>query len=63
MSKTKIGVVGAGYWGPNLIRNFYEIEGFDLQTVVELRPDRREHIQNRYPELQTTSRLSDLLEF
>ena len=62
MSGVKIGVIGAGYWGPNLIRNFHEIPEFDLQTVVELRQERREHIESRYPGLNTTADLRELLE-
>jgi predicted dehydrogenase len=45
----RVGVIGAGYWGPNLIRNFYEIDQADLQIVCDLRQERLDHIQSRYP--------------
>jgi predicted dehydrogenase len=61
MSKVKIGVVGAGYWGPNLIRNFYEIPDADMKMVVELRQERRDHIHERYPEIHITADLNELL--
>jgi len=37
MEKTKIGVIGCGYWGPNLIRNFVELSSSDVIIVSDLR--------------------------
>lgn len=56
-----IGIIGAGYWGPNLIRNFNEIEGADLRVVCDLRQERLDHIQSRYPNLPVTRDVKDLL--
>jgi len=61
VNPVKVGVIGAGYWGPNLIRNFVEIPQAELQVVAELREDRREHIQSRYPQLRTVSDFNELL--
>jgi predicted dehydrogenase len=55
MNKLKIGVIGCGYWGPNLIRNFTEIPEADLQAVVDLDPTRLDHIQTRFPQLRVTT--------
>src|SRR5690349_19474774 len=35
-----VAVVGAGYWGPNLIRNFLNHPGFDLRWVCDAKTDR-----------------------
>ncbi len=35
-----IGVIGCGYWGPNLIRNLYELEDCRLSAVCDVREDR-----------------------
>jgi predicted dehydrogenase len=56
-----VGVVGCGYWGPKLIRNFQSIPGSDLQVVADLRPDRLEHINGLYPGVKTTTEYAELL--
>jgi predicted dehydrogenase len=61
MHKVRVGVVGAGYWGPNLIRNFHEIPEAELAGVCELRPERQEHIRQRYPHVPVYTRLAELL--
>lgn len=58
----RIGVIGAGYWGPNLIRNFSEIPEAELVAVADLRKDRLTHIANRYPGTITTTRYQDFYE-
>jgi predicted dehydrogenase len=54
MEKIKVGVIGCGYWGPNLIRNFVEIPTSQVVAVADLREERLEHIQSRYPRIETT---------
>lgn len=61
MQNIRVGVLGCGYWGPKLIRNFYEIPGSDLRLVCDLRPERLEHIQNLYG-VQVTQNYQELLE-
>ncbi len=35
-----IGVVGAGYWGPNLIRNFAALGAVELVAIADRDPER-----------------------
>ena len=58
----KIGVIGYGYWGPNLVRNFSETPGITVASVADLDPKKLELVQKRYPGVKTTSRFQDLLE-
>jgi predicted dehydrogenase len=51
----KVGVIGYGYWGPNLVRNFMEAPGSTVLAVCDLRRERLVQLQNRYPTIQTTS--------
>lgn len=51
----KVGVIGYGYWGPNLVRNFMEAPGSTVSAVCDLRPERLVQLKNRYPTIQTTS--------
>ena len=52
-----IAVVGYGYWGPNLVRNFWEAPGARLVSVCDLRTERLAGVQSRYPAVEITSRL------
>jgi predicted dehydrogenase len=58
----RIGVVGYGYWGPNLVRNFAETAGAELVAVSDLDPKKLETVKKRYPTIHTTTRFQDLLE-
>jgi predicted dehydrogenase len=61
VERIKVGVVGAGYWGPNLIRNFTKIEKADMRMVCDLRQERLEHIRSLYPQVETSQKLEDML--
>ena len=58
----RVGVIGAGYWGPKLARNFHEISGSVLKWVADLRPDRLQEISLRFPDVATTSDYETLLD-
>src|SRR6266446_5023273 len=49
-----IGVIGYGYWGPNLVRNFSEVPGARVIAVSDMRSDRLAQVQHRYPAIRTT---------
>jgi predicted dehydrogenase len=50
----RIGVIGYGYWGPNLVRNLMETEGAEVVQCADKRQDRRVLAQRRYPGLKVT---------
>ena len=50
----KIGVIGYGYWGPNIVRNFMEAENSVVKAVSDMRPERLKLAKTRYPSLETT---------
>ncbi len=50
----KVGLIGYGYWGPNLLRNLHETDGVEITRCVDLRPDRRASASKRYPGLQVS---------
>jgi predicted dehydrogenase len=53
MSKPiKVGVVGCGYWGPNLIRNFRALPDCSLKMMCDLSQDRLKHLRMLYPEVK-----------
>ncbi len=57
----EIGVIGYGYWGPNLVRNFAETPGAAVRAVSDLDPDQRALVQRRYPAVHTTADYRELL--
>jgi len=57
----RIGVVGLGYWGPNLIRNLNELEGADLRWICDLDQSRLDMFGRRYPTVRATREFDDLL--
>ena len=49
---TKVGVVGCGYWGPNLIRNFNSLPNCDLKAVCDVSSERLDHMKSLYPNVE-----------
>lgn len=53
--KLNIAVIGYGYWGPNLVRNFAELEGARMHSVADLDEAALAKVEKRYPTVQTTT--------
>ena len=58
----KIAVVGLGYWGPNLVRNFVSTDGVEGVIACDTIPRRLENIKKRFPLVETSSSLDDILQ-
>ncbi len=56
-----IGVVGCGYWGPNIIRNFNGLQEAKMKYICDLDADRLQAVQQSYPGVQATSNFDDLI--
>src|SRR2546423_8923313 len=50
-----VGVIGYGYWGPNVVRNFAEVAGAQVRMVSDLSQERLSLVQARYPSITTTT--------
>jgi len=57
----KVGVVGCGYWGPNLIRNLRQSPDCQLKVICDASEQRLRHMQRLHPEVPTTSRFEDIV--
>ncbi len=57
----RVGVVGLGYWGPNLARNFNALPGVELAWCCDASQAARERIAAIAPGARTTAELTDLL--
>lgn len=58
--KKIIAVVGTGYWGKNLVRNFAELGA--LNIICDIDNDRLDHFKTKYPEILTTTSFQEVLE-
>jgi len=50
----RIGVIGCGYWGPNLIRNFSHLKDTQVVVCADLDEKRLAHMRTLYPGIETT---------
>ena len=57
----KFGVVGYGYWGPNVVRNLDQIEGSEVLAVCDKSPASRKRIQKAHPHVTVTAESADLM--
>lgn len=57
----KIGVIGCGYWGPNLIRNFSNLKTSKVLCCADLNEERLNHMKQLYPGLRTTTNFRDIV--
>ena len=56
-----IGVIGYGYWGPNLVRNFSQAKGAHVAAVCDQRPERRALVEKVYPSVKTYADVDEML--
>jgi len=57
-----VGLIGYGYWGPNLARNCAEADGVHLAAIADTRADRREAAARRHPSVRPFDNVSSLLD-
>jgi predicted dehydrogenase len=58
----KVGLIGYGYWGPNLLRNFSETEGVEVKWAADTRSERLDVMRKRYPATQVTNHAEAIFE-
>ena len=59
--RTVVGVVGCGYWGPNLIRNFKGLPNCHLRAVCDVSQARLKHMTSLYPDVEAVTDFDHLL--
>lgn len=55
-----IGIIGCGYWGPNLLRNFNSLSNCRVKMVAELDDSRLLYLNQKFPSVKTTKNYKDL---
>jgi predicted dehydrogenase len=56
MTDLRIGAIGCGYWGPNLIRNFVEIPGAHVIAISDLNQEPMDRMMQRFPQIESCTR-------
>jgi predicted dehydrogenase len=56
-----VGVIGYGYWGPNVVRNLYSLDGCKVAGVCDRSPAALTRVRRAYPDLAVTSDAADLI--
>lgn len=62
MNRIKVGIVGYGYWGPNLTRNFFDLPDAELAAISDLDPNRLQKAHSTYPSVTLTQNYRDLFD-
>jgi predicted dehydrogenase len=62
MDRIRVGLIGYGYWGPNLLRNFVTCPQTTMVAVCDASPARRDAVTRAYPGVQVVESVDQLLE-
>ena len=62
LAPTTVGIVGLGYWGPNLLRVLVEMPDVHVKWICDLERDRLDRFRRRYPTLAPTRHIDDLFD-
>jgi predicted dehydrogenase len=60
--RVRVGVVGLGYWGPNLLRVLHESTRAEAAWMCDLRPEVLDGLGRRFPDVRRTQNLDEMLE-
>lgn len=58
----KFGVIGYGYWGPNVVRNLETLEDSKVVAVCDTSAIARQRVQRAYPDVKTTANAAELMQ-
>src|SRR5713226_5128730 len=57
----RVGVIGYGYWGPNVVRNFHGLENCRVVAVCDKNPDALRRVNRIYPQIRLTTDFQAIL--
>jgi predicted dehydrogenase len=57
----RVGVIGYGYWGPNIVRNVHALENCEVVAVCDRSPDALKRARRVYPSLRLTTDFHEIL--
>src|SRR6266702_1897344 len=57
----RVGVIGYGYWGPNIVRNLHGLDSTRVEMVCDKSPAALARVRKAYPGISTTSDANEVL--
>ena len=57
----RIGIIGYGYWGPNLVRNFQIQKGCKIEAVADSNPNRLKLLSQTYPSIKAVENADEII--
>jgi predicted dehydrogenase len=57
----RVGIIGYGYWGKNIVRNFSSTDGIEVVSICDIREEARLRAQKEYPRIARTSDINDII--
>jgi predicted dehydrogenase len=61
MANIQVGVIGYGYWGPNIVRNFFLAPGCTVAAVADERSERLELLSKHFPSIRALKQAGDII--
>jgi predicted dehydrogenase len=61
MDATKVGIIGYGYWGPNIARNFAELPGSQVAAIADLKDEQLKRAKSKHPQAVLVKDYHELL--
>jgi predicted dehydrogenase len=62
MDGVRVGIIGYGYWGPNVARNIFDLTSSHLVAIADLKDERLKHAKSLYPGVYMTKRYEDMFD-
>jgi predicted dehydrogenase len=60
-NRIRLGIVGCGYWGPNLLRNFRGLPECEIKNICDLDTRRLAHLKSLYPDVETFTSFDEMV--
>lgn len=57
----KVGIIGYGYWGPNLVRNFHNLDDCEIVGIADKDIKQQENVRKAYPTIRVYGDAEDLI--
>ncbi|QMU27461.1 Gfo/Idh/MocA family protein [Adhaeribacter radiodurans] len=56
-----VGIIGYGYWGPNLVRNFFAAKDCCVKSVADARPERLQQLEKVFPSIKGVRNAEEII--
>ena len=61
MDRIRVGMVGYGYWGPNLARSIHDLPAANLAAIADLKQDQLRRAKSKYAQVALTPEYKEII--